>query len=232
MTIETCIAWCSGQGYTVVGLQYGTQCFCDNEIVAGGTQAPESDCSDPCGGDNTEICGNGNRNSVYSNVTGPLTVLQPPYAQNTSLPGSWEYVGCLVDNVNQIRVFPYMLELPTNCTADICLSLCAEYGFPAGGIEYAYQCFCGDMSDVYFAQSYGGASIVPDSQCTLTCPGNEQYICGDGNRITFYNWTGAPISNWAKPTGVNQGTYSLLIGGVVVPLMTSANINGKIVSRN
>lgn len=232
MTIEMCVAYCAGLGYSIAGAQYGTQCYCDNDIVAGGTQAPNSDCSMACAGDSTEICGNGNRNSVYSNVTGNLTVLQPPYAQTTGLPGSWTYVGCLEDNYNQTRVFPYELDLPNNATADICLTYCSDYGFPAGGIEYAYQCFCGDMSDVYFAQSYGGGTIYPDSQCTLTCPGNEQYICGDGNRITFYNWTGTPLYTWHEPTGANQGTYSLLIGGVVVPLMTSANINGKIVGSN
>jgi hypothetical protein len=88
------------------------------------------------------------------------------------------------------------------------------------------------MSDVYFAQAQGGGQIVPDSQCTVTCPGNRQYICGDGNRLTFYNWTGSPMYTWHKPTGVDMGQYSLLIGGVVVPLLTSANINGKIVSSS
>lgn len=230
MTIEICVAYCAGQGFSIAGTQFGTQCFCDNEIVDGGTQAPESDCSMPCAGDNTEICGNGNRNSVYSNVTGAMTVLQPPFPQTTGLPGSWSYVGCLLDNFNQQRVFPYMIEYPTNATADLCLSTCQEFGFPAAGIEYGFQCFCGDMSDVYFAQAQGGGQIEPDSQCTITCPGNRQYVCGDGNRLTFYNWTGPPLYTWHQPTGVNMGEYSLLIGGVVVPLMTSANINGKIVS--
>jgi hypothetical protein len=230
MTVEMCVAYCAGLGYSVAGVQYGTQCYCDNQIVAGGTQAPDSDCSMACAGDATEKCGNGNRNSVYSNVVGNLTVLQPPFVQKTGLPGNWQYVGCLQDNFNQQRVFPYQLDLPTNATAETCLTACSNYGYPAGGIEYGYQCFCGDMSDVYFAQSLGGGVIEPDSQCTVVCPGNEQYICGDGNRISFYNWTGTPLYNWHQPTGVNQGEYSLLIGGVVVPLMTSANINGKIVS--
>jgi hypothetical protein len=231
MTIEMCVAYCAGLGYSIAGTQFGTQCFCDNEIIDGGTQAPETDCSTPCAGDNTEICGNGNRNSVYSNVTGAMTVLQPPFPQTTGLPGSWSYVGCLVDNFNGVRVFPYQLDFPTNASADVCTTACQAFGFPAAGIEYAFQCFCGDMSDVYFAQAQGGGQIVPDSQCTLTCPGNPQYNCGDGNRLTFYNWTGPPLYTWHEPTGADMGEYSLLIGGVVVPLMTSANINGKIVSR-
>ena len=231
MTIEMCVSYCAGLGYTVAGAQYGTQCFCDTEIINGGVQAPETDCNMPCGGNGSEMCGAGNRDSVYSNVTGNLTVLQPAYAQTKGLPGSYTYIGCLVDNFNGQRVFPYELDFKTNATADLCLSSCQAFGFPSGGVEFGYQCFCGDWSDVLFAQSLGGGQIQPDSQCTMPCPGNQQYICGDGNRITFYNWTGTPLYNWHYPTGPDMGEYSLLIGGLVVPLMTSVNINGKIVSQ-
>jgi hypothetical protein len=47
----------------------------------------------PCGGNSAEICGAGNRMSVYSNQT--LTVYPPAIPQTTGLPGSWVYQGCL-----------------------------------------------------------------------------------------------------------------------------------------
>jgi hypothetical protein len=92
LTIESCVSTCIGLGYTVAGMEYSVQCFCDDYIMNGGALTTDSDCSMACGGDASEDCGAGNRLSVYA--TGNLTVYQPPAAQNTSLPGSWAYQGC------------------------------------------------------------------------------------------------------------------------------------------
>lgn len=60
LTLQKCIAYCTG--YTIVGLEFGQQCFCDNAIHNGGTlAASDSDCSVPCAGDSTRKCGGGNR---------------------------------------------------------------------------------------------------------------------------------------------------------------------------
>ena len=74
-------------------MEYSTQCFCGNQIILGGAPAASaSDCSSTCGGNSGEICGGGNRMSIYA--TGTLTVVQPPATQTTNLPGSWTYQGC------------------------------------------------------------------------------------------------------------------------------------------
>ena len=48
------------------------------------------------------------------------------------------------------RVFFYQLEFAENNTATNCLSKCSEFGYGAGGMEYAEQCckftFCDVMS--------------------------------------------------------------------------------------
>lgn len=94
LTIETCIASCKAAGYSVAGAEYSTQCFCGDEVIEGGTLASQdSDCGMACGGNANEKCGGPSRMSIYSNDT--LTIIQPPVAQNTSLPGKWQYVGCL-----------------------------------------------------------------------------------------------------------------------------------------
>lgn len=41
-----------------------------------------------------EACGGPSRLSVYTS-TGNVTVFPVPTIQNTSLPGSWQYQGCL-----------------------------------------------------------------------------------------------------------------------------------------
>ena len=93
-TIEACVSTCVGLGYTVSGVEYGVQCFCGNYIVNGGTLAPaDTDCNVACAGNSKEMCGGGNRMSIYSN--GPVQVQQPPGPQKTGLPGSWTYSGCI-----------------------------------------------------------------------------------------------------------------------------------------
>ena len=69
---------------------------------------------------------------------------------------------------------------------------------------------------------------MPAGDCNTACSGDPTYICGGGNRISYYTWTGTSLTNWAKPTGAAAGQYSFFVGGVVVPLITQHGINGKI----
>jgi hypothetical protein len=52
------------QGFRYMGIQAGSQCFCDN---AGGLEsiAPEADCNSECAGEPGTMCGGPWRNSVY-----------------------------------------------------------------------------------------------------------------------------------------------------------------------
>ena len=95
LTIESCIATCSAAGYTVAGMEYSVQCFCDNYISNGGALASaDSKCAMTCGGNANEICGGPGLISVYSTKI-PVPVYAAPAVQTTNLPGSWTYQGCL-----------------------------------------------------------------------------------------------------------------------------------------
>jgi hypothetical protein len=83
---------------------------------------------------------------------------------------------------------------------------------------------CGDIDDL---TTYN-ATFMPESDCAMACIGNSSYVCGGPNRISYYNWTGTPLYSWAYPDGTEAGGYEFLVGGVVVPLMTQQNINGKV----
>jgi len=74
--------------------------------------------------------------SLYSN--GTIKTLGVPVPQNdTSLPGSWQYVGCMTDgNNNNVRSLPWKLILSNNNTAETCLSQCSAFGYQYGGMEY------------------------------------------------------------------------------------------------
>lgn len=221
LTTESCVASCIGKGYSISGTQYGVQCFCDNFLRNGGVLTTDGDCNTPCAGNSTQKCGGGNRFSIYSNAT--LKVYQPPAVQKTGLPGNWTYQGCLYDDAVK-RVFPYQIDDYDNNSATTCLSQCGKYGYGAAGTEYGRQCFCGDQAHVIAA----GSVFMPESDCNMPCTGNQSQLCGAGNRISFYNWTGTPLDAWKFTSGNAAGRYEFLIGGPTIPLQTTVGVNGKI----
>jgi hypothetical protein len=97
LTIETCISQCIAKGYSVAGLEYGLQCFCDDYIsyniaLATGVLTNQSNCDITCSGNANEVCGGSSIMSIYS--TGKLTSQRIPAPQSGGLPGSWTYQGC------------------------------------------------------------------------------------------------------------------------------------------
>ncbi|KAK8232248.1 hypothetical protein HDK90DRAFT_467432 [Phyllosticta capitalensis] len=225
LTNEACIQTCAKQGYSVAGTQYSSQCFCSNFLQNSASLTSDSDCSMPCSGNSTQKCGAGNRDSIWSNLT-TIPSYGVPTAQNTSLPGSWKYQGCLIDNVNQVRVFPNQIILSKNNTATNCLTQCSTYGYDAGGMEYGDQCFCGSKSDVLAAK----ATLAPESDCSFPCTGNVTTLCGAGNRISYYTWENStnPLYVWNYPQGNSAGSYEFFMGSVVIPLVATPMRNGKI----
>lgn len=203
-------------------MEYGTQCFCDNFLYNGAAPAAQTSCNMPCPGNTAETCGAGNFLDIYH--TGNLTAYKAPTAQKTDLPGSWQYQGCYADNVNGRALF-WQSILTNNNTATSCLSLCAEYGFMAAGMEYGDECYCGDEAKLIAS----GSTIQPETDCQVPCSGNTQYFCGGGARLSYYKWVGNPIYTFGHPTGNNAGSYQYLIGGVVIPLITTVGINNKVV---
>lgn len=160
MTVESCVQLCSGMGYSVAGMEYSYQCFCDNYLRNGASlSAHDTDCAMSCSGNTNEICGGPNLVSVYSQ--GSIQIYQPPKAQNKT--GYWQYQGCLLDSSTGTRTLPYQLILSTNNTAVNCLNQCAAYGYMAGGMEYGQECYCGDQADVVAA----GATLQPETDCNM-----------------------------------------------------------------
>jgi hypothetical protein len=95
----------------------------------------------------------------------------------------------------------------------------------SGGMEYGEECYCGDAVDVTNAN----ATFRPESECNDPCTGNFSTICGGGNRLSYYTWKGTdPLYTWHYPTGANAGEYQFLLGGVCIPLLTTASVNGKV----
>ena len=67
MTIDKCKKRCTGEWYSTpykfAGVEFAKECWCGNDRPK--NPAPETDCSSPCTGDQSEKCGAGHRINVY-----------------------------------------------------------------------------------------------------------------------------------------------------------------------
>ena len=102
MTVENCISFCNGQNYNYAGLEWYQECYCGNLIINGGAVTTSSDCSYPCTGDASEVCGAANRLSMYysGQALPPAPVIVPSV-------GLWKSLGCYL-----LVVFRFTLVLP------------------------------------------------------------------------------------------------------------------------
>lgn len=220
LTVEKCVQTCKGLGKHIAGMEYTAQCFCADSIINGGALASsDNQCAMPCGGNSSEICGGPDRMSIYA--SGNFSTYDAPKAQTTNLPGKWKYQGCLTDTP-QPRVLPYQIDMETNLTISNCLSLCSLYGYSAGSVEYGQQCFCGDDTDRVNA----GVQYRPEGDCNTACIGDPTAMCGGANAMNYYTWEG--LNTWHQGAGNAAGQYKFLIGGPVIPLITTASRNGKV----
>lgn len=71
MTIEACLTVCQAAGYSLAGVEYSAECYCDNALRNGGGPAPDGSawCDMRCNGNKAEICGGGDRLDLYSYLT-------------------------------------------------------------------------------------------------------------------------------------------------------------------
>ncbi len=158
MTRRICQVACEKSGYRLSGVEYGSQCFCDNANA--GTLA-SSGCNMPCAGNAGEMCGGSDRINVMTHPTS-------------------RSVGCWSDNdTPNMRSLKYQHVIPNAnilMTPDLCRNTCRSFGFLHSGVEFGKECFCDDK--IHNGQAATG--------CNMPCPGNPSLMCGGGLRLNIY----------------------------------------------
>lgn len=67
MTVENCIRGCHENGYSVGGVEYGTECYCGGSVPATDLLAGNASCQVMmCSGNTAEFCADGSRLAVYA----------------------------------------------------------------------------------------------------------------------------------------------------------------------
>lgn len=54
-------------------------------------------------------------------------------------------------------------------------------------------------------------------------------LLGGGNRLSYYQWTGKPLTTWSIAEGSAAGRYDFIMSAPLVPLISVVGINDKVV---
>jgi hypothetical protein len=174
MTIESCMAFCAWKNYPLAGVEYGNQCYCDNNL------SPATSYNQTystiyntmvCAGNQSEYCGGPNEVMVYMN-----TAWQAPFpsAVGQTL-GNAKYLGCASEG-NEIRALGAASTSSSSLTIQSCASYCSNYLL--FGVEYASQCYC--------ANSLASSSVLNVTGCNMYCSGNGSQLCGGPSRLNLF----------------------------------------------
>lgn len=227
-TIELCTSTCASQGYTIAGLEYASQCFCGNNLTAYAQQTVDSGCTQPCAGNSSESCGNGNRLSLYSNGT----PAQLPIPGTPEVIGDYNSYHCYTEATSG-RALSATSFTDSAMTLDKCANFCQGYMY--FGVEFGTECYCGS----YFNS---GSVVTADSDCSMTCPGNQLQLCGAGNRLTTYVLTsGGTVSvisqgasstttTTSRGTATSSGSVSATTAAVIASASACPAADGQVIT--
>ncbi|KAJ3190888.1 hypothetical protein HK101_008272 [Irineochytrium annulatum] len=209
-TVETCTGNATQLGYSYAGLEYGGECWADNQFrnVTPAVTA-SGECNAACNANPMETCGAGSRLSgwVFGSGTTPTSpggggtpTPTPTPVANQTFPTGWSYAGCYTEGSfgrslsgTQIQSIPAQ-----SMTNELCATACFNAGYTIAGTEYAEQCYCG--SDVR-----NGGALAPASDCSFKCTGNAGETCGAGGRLSVYAANASNVTVWPAPTTKKTG---------------------------
>ncbi|WRT66807.1 uncharacterized protein IL334_003770 [Kwoniella shivajii] len=168
LNTATCVSYCKSKGYSMAGLEYGGECYCDNAFRNGAGDLATT-CNMPCSGGPGENCGGANVLQVYSN---------PSLAPSASASNGYTKQSCIQEVSG--RALTGASYSSDSMTIDTCTAYCKTSGFTYAAVEYGRECYCGNAL-------VNGASLSKySSQCTTTCAGNKKQNCGGPNALSLY----------------------------------------------
>lgn len=136
----------------------------------------------PCAGNQTQICGNNNRLSIYSNgIPAQLAIPGTP-----EVVGNYNAYQCMTEATYGRALSGPAYTDAVGMTLESCATFCNGYKY--FGTEYGQECYCGN----YFN---AGSVVASNNDCSMVCAGRADELCGAGSRLTTYQLTsGSSVS--------------------------------------
>ncbi|XP_073947203.1 xylosyltransferase oxt [Choristoneura fumiferana] len=106
-----------------------------------------------------------------------------------------QHLGCYQDE-KKIRLLSSFYGNYANTNSrEACLDICVQAGFPYAGVQYASECFCGEIEPPQSAK-------VLDEACDMKCPAEPSNTCGGYFTMNVFE------TGLAKFTSVTPATSS------------------------
>ncbi|KAL8837213.1 MAG: hypothetical protein Q9176_005844 [Flavoplaca citrina] len=205
MTVEKCAAFC--QGYTYMGVEYSSECYCGNTIGAGAAPASEG-CTMTCGGNKSQLCGGPNRLNFYKNspsasgssstsrtstgsTSGSSTSTSTSSSASASATGpitvqsvpGYGYLGCYSEGTNGRALTGLANPIAASqVSVEACGIACSQFTY--FGVEYSGECYCGNTINTGSALVAG--TTPAQTQCNMVCNADKNEYCGGPNRLNMY----------------------------------------------
>lgn len=105
MTPKMCMQYCAGKGYTLAGVEYSKECWCDNQLDGGASESntlPASSCALDCGGMTMGkgYCGGDSTLTVYKWVGSGTPTVQDGTASQIAPTPTPQYAQVIADNIH------------------------------------------------------------------------------------------------------------------------------------
>ncbi|KAF3097148.1 hypothetical protein TWF706_007400 [Orbilia oligospora] len=178
MTIQKCLQLASGFKYAAV--QYHNECFWGNVLKSSSVPAASGDCNAACAGDSSQICGGGNRLSLYTNgdYHEPQEPTEPDLPSVHEGNDAWSLVGCRTDSASSRALDNSKVD--SAMTVEKCFELAFSYRYAA--VQGGNTCYWGDE----LGSSNQDANI---DQCNTPCAGKSDQACGGSLKNALYSNT-------------------------------------------
>ena len=184
MSVSACTAACGAIGFQYAGLEYATECWCDNVInnqVSGANPViANSFCNMPCTGSPFDYCGGGNAVLVYQNTAKQIKTLPSYTSVAPATVYTYTYSGCFADpaGTGNSRLLATPLVTTTN-TVQACLQAAAVANLQYAGVEYGGECWGSNTAIT--------ATALANTACSMPCRDDPLRFCGNGWTLSVYS---------------------------------------------
>lgn len=204
---SVCCEWCANQGtaFSYCGVEFASQCFCDTAMNSEdiNSLAPSTECNSACVGNSDIECGAAARINIYSatiELGSQSTVSTTPAPAAVS---GYTHVGCVTDSSEHILRQASFTEA-VFMDAAYCCALClnADNRNVLCGVEFSNECYCDGLdatSDI----------VSADGDCTMSCLGHGNQLCGGSFYMNLYSITNAIPSQSFTSSASTTSTSSI-----------------------
>ncbi|KAK7902952.1 hypothetical protein LTR67_002598 [Exophiala xenobiotica] len=149
--------------------------------------------------------------------------------------GTWQYMGCALDNSTPRPLVGSNYQDNTNMTIELCTAFCKKNGYALAGMEDSTQCYCGNAQNQLLQDPLTCASKNYE-----VCSGNLFEYCGGPQLMQIWSDTsysgpslkGLPVANVSTlalrdgSTARYQGCFVEGVGAHALPGAKYSNSTG------